>query len=84
MTTPRWIGRPVKRVEDRRLITGRGSFIDDLPTAVNIHHAAIVRSPHAHARIHGYDVATALAMEGVIAVITGADVAKHTKPFPVG
>src|SRR5438876_3366259 len=84
MTAPRWVGRPVKRVEDRRLVTGRGAFIDDLPTPVNIHHAAIVRSPHAHARIHGYDVATALAMEGVIAVITGADVAKHTKPFPVG
>src|SRR5438094_5046145 len=84
MTTPRWIGRPVKRVEDRRLITGLGTFIDDLPTPVKAHHAAIVRSPHAHARIHGYDIAAALDMEGVVAVITGADVLKHTKPFPVG
>jgi 2-furoyl-CoA dehydrogenase large subunit len=84
MTAPRWIGRPVKRVEDRRLVTGRGTFIDDLPTAANVHHAAIVRSPHAHARIHGYDMTAALRMEGVVALITGADVAKHTKPFPVG
>jgi 2-furoyl-CoA dehydrogenase large subunit len=84
MTAPRWIGQPVKRVEDRRLVTGRGTFIDDLPTAANVHHAAIVRSPHAHARIHGYDMTAALRMEGVVALITGADVAKHTKPFPVG
>src|SRR5438093_8818299 len=84
MTAPRWIGRSMKRVEDRRLVTGRGSFIDDLPAPANVHHAAIVRSPHAHARIRGYDVSAALAMEGVVAVISGADVAKHTKPFAIG
>ena len=56
----RWIGRPVKRVEDGRLLTGRGTFIDDHPPIANIQHAAIVRSPHAHARILGYDVAAAL------------------------
>jgi 2-furoyl-CoA dehydrogenase large subunit len=84
MTAPRWIGHPLKRVEDRRLLTGRGTFIDDLPTPVNVHHAAIVRSPHAHARIRGYDVAAALGMDGVVSVITGEDVAKRTKPFAVG
>src|SRR4029077_2737310 len=47
-------------------------------------HAAIVRSPHAHARILGYDVAEALAMPGVVGIITGEDVAKSTKPFSVG
>ena len=47
-------------------------------------HAAIVRSPHAHARILGYDVSAALAMPGVAGVITGADVAERTKPFGVG
>jgi 2-furoyl-CoA dehydrogenase large subunit len=60
-----WIGQPVKRVEDARLLSGRGSFIDDLTPCPNVHHAAIVRSPHAHARILGYDVSAALAMEGV-------------------
>jgi 2-furoyl-CoA dehydrogenase large subunit len=84
VATPRWIGHPLKRVEDRRLLTGRGSFIDDLPAAVNVHHAAIVRSPHAHAHIRGYDVTAALGMDGVVAVITGEDVAKRTKPFSVG
>ncbi len=79
----RWIGRPVKRVEDARLLTGRGRFVDDLPIP-NVHHAAIVRSPHAHARVRGYDTAGALAMPGVVAVLTGADVAAHTRPFPVG
>jgi 2-furoyl-CoA dehydrogenase large subunit len=82
--TERWIGRSVPRVEDGRLLTGRGTFIDDHPPVANICHAAIVRSPHAHARILGYDLTAALAMEGVIGVITGADVAKACKPFGVG
>src|SRR5499426_106751 len=80
----RWIGRPVKRVEDARLLTGRGGFIDDHPPIANVHQAAIVRSPHAHARILGYDVSAALAMEGVVGVVTGADVTARTKPFSVG
>ncbi|MGH7312673.1 MAG: xanthine dehydrogenase family protein molybdopterin-binding subunit, partial [Candidatus Rokuibacteriota bacterium] len=82
--TTRWIGRPVRRVEDARLLTGRGTFIDDHPPTGGVHHAAIVRSPHAHARILGYDVVAALAMEGVIGVITGEDVAQSTRPFSVG
>src|SRR5512134_1487551 len=80
----RWIGRSVKRVEDGRLLTGRGTFIDDHPPIPNIHHAAIVRSPHAHARILGYDASAALGMEGVVGVVTGEDVAKATRPFSVG
>ena len=89
MTTPtgtgqKWIGRSVKRVEDRRLLTGRGTYIDDHPPVGNLFHAAIVRSPHAHARILGYDLGAALALDGVAGVITGADVARHSKPFSVG
>jgi 2-furoyl-CoA dehydrogenase large subunit len=79
-----WIGRPVKRVEDARLLTGRGTFIDDHPPVANVCAAAIVRSPHAHARILGYDPSAALKLEGVVGVITGADVAQATKPFAVG
>jgi 2-furoyl-CoA dehydrogenase large subunit len=79
-----WIGKPVRRVEDARLLTGRGQFIDDHPPVGNLHHAAIVRSPHAHARILGWDVKTALAMPGVVGVVTGEDVARHCKPFGVG
>ena len=89
MTTPtgagqKWIGRSVKRVEDARLLTGRGTYIDDHPPVGSLFHAAIVRSPHAHARILGYDLREALAVDGVVGVITGADVAEHTKPFSVG
>jgi 2-furoyl-CoA dehydrogenase large subunit len=80
----RWVGRSIPRVEDARLLTGRGTFIDDHPPVGGVHHAAIVRSPHAHARILGYDVAGALACEGVAGVITGEDVAKSTRPFSVG
>ncbi len=81
---PGWIGRRVRRVEDARLLTGRGHFIDDHPPIGGIHAAAIVRSPHAHARIVGYNVSAALRMEGVVGVITGEDVARFTRPFPVG
>ena len=84
MSATKWIGKPVKRVEDARLLTGRGAYIDDHPPVANLFHAAIVRSPHAHARILGYDVAAARAMDGVVGVVTGADVLKHTKPFSVG
>src|SRR5687767_10949975 len=84
MTASSWIGKSVPRVEDGRLLTGRGTFIDDHPPVGNVQHAAIVRSPHAHARILGYDLAAALAMEGVVGIITGADVAAACKPFGVG
>src|SRR5919201_42050 len=80
----RWIGKSVKRVEDFRLLTGRGTYIDDHPPVGNVHHAAIVRSRHAHARVLGYDMSKALSAEGVVAVITGEHVAAETRPFAVG
>ena len=66
------IGRPVPRIEDERLLTGRGCFGDDVALPGHAH-AAMVRSPHPHARIKGYDTAAAAAAPGVIAVLTGAD-----------
>ncbi len=84
MSDQGWIGKSVKRVEDYRLLTGRGTYIDDQPPVANLRHAAIVRSPHAHARILGYDLSAALVMDGVVGAITGADVLKHSKPFSVG
>src|SRR4051812_69857 len=67
-------GQPVRRVEDARLVTGQGSFSDDvnLPDQA---YAAFVRSPHAHARILGIDGAATLKISGVIALLTGADAA---------
>src|SRR5207247_10035563 len=84
MSTTGWIGKPVKRVEDARLLTGRGTYIDDHPPVANLHHAAIVRSPHAHARVLGYDLGQALAVEGVVGAITGEDAGTLTNPFSVG
>ena len=68
------IGQPVRRKEDFRFITGRGHYTDDF-TKPGQSHAAFVRSPHAHARIVSIDAAAALALPGVIAVLTGADMA---------
>jgi len=84
MTDKGWIGKPVRRVEDARLLTGRGTYIDDHPPVANLFHAAIVRSPHAHARVLGYELGAALALPGIVGVLTGEDVLKHTKPFSVG
>jgi len=68
------IGQPVPRVEDPRFITGRGRYVDDyeLPRQC---HGVVVMSPHAHARIKRIDTAKAKAAPGVLAVLTGADVA---------
>jgi carbon-monoxide dehydrogenase large subunit len=71
-TTNGGIGRPVVRKEDAALLTGQGRFSDDVNLAGQAY-AAIVRSPHAHARIRGIDAAAARAKPGVLAVLTGAE-----------
>lgn len=80
----RWIGEPVLRKEDPALLTGEGRFIDDLDPFPNLHHAAILRSPYAHARIQRIDAGKAMALDGVVGVVTGRDVATACKPFAVG
>ncbi len=69
------------RVEDRRLLTGSGQFLDDLSPLANIHHAAILRSPYPHARILGIDASRAQANDDVVAVLTGDDVRRMCVPF---
>ena len=73
-SAPQGFGRPVRRQEDARLLTGQGCFSDDftLPRQV---YARFVRSPHAHARIRRIDVAASQEVTGVIAVLTGRDAA---------
>jgi carbon-monoxide dehydrogenase large subunit len=66
------IGQPLRRKEDRRLVTGAGHYIDDARPATTAF-AAFVRSPHAHAEIGRIDTAAAAAMPGVLAVLTGRD-----------
>ncbi len=76
-----WIGRPLKRREDHRLLTGAGSYVDDMrpPGCV---HVALLRSPHAHARIARLDVEAARRAPRVLLVVTGKDTA-HLAPMPV-
>jgi aerobic carbon-monoxide dehydrogenase large subunit len=69
------IGQPVPRAEDRRLITGRGRYSDDVTLPRQVY-AAFLRSPHAHARIRSIDVRAGAALPGVLAVFTGADAAE--------
>ena len=78
-TDLRWIGQSMKRVEDPRLLTGRGKYIDDL-SVPNMAHAAVLRSPHAHARIRKIDTTKARALPGVVRVVTGAEAAEQTGP----
>jgi 2-furoyl-CoA dehydrogenase large subunit len=77
-----WIGRPLERFEDEALLRGAGRFLDDFDPAPGAHHAAVLRSTSAHARIVGIDVSRALEMPGVTGVLTGADVAELSRPFP--
>ena len=77
-----YLGRPVRRFEDARLITGNGLFIDDIKLP-DMLHAAIVRSVHSHARIRSIDVAGAQNLAGIVAVITGADVAGTLPDIPI-
>ena len=76
------IGKPMRRNEDARLLRGQGRFTDDFAVPGQTY-GAMVRSPHPHARILGIDSRAALAMPGVLAVLTGADVlADGLKPIP--
>ena len=70
-----WCGQSVERVEDAALLTGRGRYIDDLGGKPGTLHAAILRSPHAHARDRRASTPAARALPGVAAVLTGADIA---------
>jgi 2-furoyl-CoA dehydrogenase large subunit len=79
-----WVGRSLPRLEDEGLLRGEGRFIDDLEPVANARDAAVVRSPYAHARITRVDATPALELPGVVGVLTGADVAELSRPFPAG
>ena len=80
------LGARVTRLEDPRLLTGRGSYTDDfhLPGMLE---AALVRSPHSHAKIRSIDTTAAKAQPGVVAIYTAADLPESlrdmTVPFQV-
>ncbi len=81
MAVAKLFGAKVKRREDPRLITGKATYTDDLQLA-GLLHAAIVRSPHAHARIVRVDPSAARRVPGVVAVFVGADLQGKVNPLP--
>jgi len=76
------VGKKIRRREDPRLITGTATYVDDIKMP-GMHHACVVRSPHAAAKIKGISAKPALDRPGVVAVFTGADV-KNLGPVPCG
>src|ERR1700680_911305 len=78
----RTFGEPIKRNEDRRLLTGQALFIDDVELPGMLH-AALLRSQVAHARIHKIDVSKALQRPGVVAAYVAADLGDYWQPGPI-
>jgi 2-furoyl-CoA dehydrogenase large subunit len=79
-----WVGRSIPRVEDAALLTGKGRFIDDLGVRPGTLHAAILRSPHAHADIISIESSAASQARGVVTILTGEDVRALTASLVVG
>lgn len=77
----KWVGKSIQRVEDPKFLLGRGGYIDDFGLEGMLH-AALVRSPHAHARIKSIDAEEARRHPGVVAVVTGAEAAELCDPMP--
>src|SRR5262245_33338837 len=77
-----YIGAPIRRREDVRFLTGKATFVDDIKLP-HMLYAAILRSPHAHARVTAIDSSQALAIPGVVAIFTFRDVAPYVKPIPI-
>ncbi len=77
-----WIGRPIKRREDLRFLQGQARYVDDIALP-NMAYLAVVHSAHAHARLRGVKVDDARRAPGVIAVVTGQDLAGRIHPMPI-
>ncbi len=79
-----FLGQRLQRLEDHALLSGRGAYADDLGVKPGTLQAAVLRSPHAHARVNAMDASAALRLPGVHAVLTGEDVQRWAQPFVVG
>jgi aerobic carbon-monoxide dehydrogenase large subunit len=80
--SPGWVGRPVRRLEDPAILRGAGAYVDNLVLPGMVHMVA-VRSPLAHGRLGRVDTAAARRAPGVLAVLTGADLAGQVGRMPV-
>src|SRR5437868_6896743 len=81
LKTEQFVGRPMPRREDRRLLTGRGQYVSDL-VLPRMLHAAFVRSRVAHARIRSVDLSHAAKIPGVVCVLSGAELRLQLPPAP--
>jgi aerobic carbon-monoxide dehydrogenase large subunit len=81
-TTQSYVGRPIKRREDIRFMTGHATYVDDIKLAGMLH-AAVLRSPRAHARIRSINSASALTIPGVIRIFTFEDLGELAVPVPI-
>lgn len=81
MTGSTFIGRALRRKEDKRLLSGRGRFVADLQLRNSLH-VAFARSPVAHGRITAIDTSKAASLPGVVRVFTGRDLLPHLKDLP--
>ncbi len=79
--TQRYVGQAMKRKEDPRLVSGTSTYVDDV-VLPGMLHMAVTRSIHAHARIKRVDTSKAQKLPGVVAVVTGEEVAAHCGPIP--
>ena len=70
-----YLGQSVRRFEDPRLVTGQGAYVDDIELPSMLH-VAVLRSPHAHARIRSLDVTAARSLPGVAAVFTAEELSQ--------
>ena len=77
-----YLGQPLKRFEDARLLTGNGLFIDDIKLQ-DMLYAVVVRSIHAHARIRSIDTSGAIRLAGVVDVLTGRDLEGVLSNIPI-
>jgi CO/xanthine dehydrogenase Mo-binding subunit len=75
-----WVGKGLPRKEDKRLLRGRGKFVDDIKLR-DMLYLKFVRSPYGHARIEGVDTSAAEAVPGVVCALTGPEIAQETNPF---
>src|SRR6202140_1613400 len=77
---PKWVGQPIRRKEEDRLVRGKGIFVDD-QKLTGMLHIRFVRSSYGHAKIVRLDVSKAAALPGVVCTLTGTEVKGLVKPF---
>src|ERR1700737_2517583 len=76
----KWVGQPIRRKEEDRLVRGKGIFVDD-QKLTGMLHIRFVRSSYGHAKITRVDVSKAAALPGVVCTLTGSEVKGMVKPF---